>query len=328
MMVAVLMSCLSLLGCEGGSGMSSQPKSAAAVQSAQETQKAQAPAERKTMAAPNTPPAPRVNPQRAMQYVKDVVNIGARSLGSPGHAKVQSYIKAKLKSDHVEEDGFTAQTPAGAFEARNIIAKYPGTKDGVIVIASHYDTNYPLKNYVGANDGGSTTGLLLELANHLRGAKREGYSVWLVWFDAEEAVKQWSPTDSLYGSRHLADKWQQDGTLPKIKAFILLDMIGDADLAVDDDANSTPWVKDLIHQAASLYGYQSHFFQRQIGGVDDDHVPFVRKGVPAVDLIDFEYGYNNVYHHTPQDTLDKLSPNSLQIIGDTVLEAIRLLNAR
>lgn len=275
---------------------------------------------------PNSP-APKIDSQRAWGYVRDVVNIGPRSLGSPGHKKVQQYIKSKLKGDQVEEDVFTANTPLGPFEARNIIAKFPSKKDGIIVIASHYDTNYGLKDYVGANDGGSTTGLLLELANHIRAAQRQGYSVWLVWFDAEEAVKQWSETDSLYGSRHLSEKWQKDGTLPKIKAFILLDMIGDADLSIDEDLNSTEWLRRLIFQAASRYGNQSYFFQRQ-GGIDDDHIPFVQKGVPAVDLIDFEYGYANVYHHSPQDTLDKLSPRSLQIVGDAVLEAIRLLNER
>lgn len=272
--------------------------------------------------------APKVDSIRAMRYVREVVNIGPRSLGSPGHKKVQDYIKSKLHGDQVEDDVFTANTPVGTFEGRNIIVKYPGKKDGIIIIASHYDTNYGIKNYVGANDGGSTTGLLLELANHLRQqAQREGYTVWLVWFDAEEAVKEWSETDSLYGSRHLSEKLQKDGTLKKIKALILLDMIGDADLSVEEDMNSTLWLRQLIYQAASRYGYQSYFFQRQ-GGIADDHIPFVEKGVPAVDLIDFEYGYANVYHHTPQDTLDKLSPRSLQIVGDTVLESIRLLDEK
>ncbi len=129
---------------------------------------------------------------------------------------------------------------------RNIIAKFPGTREGVIVIAGHYDTNYWLRNtgYVGANDGGSSTAILLELANQFRGKKREGYSVWLLWTDGEEAVKNWTATDSLYGTRHLAEKWQQDGTLKKIKAFLLADMIGDADLNVDRDSNSTPWLED------------------------------------------------------------------------------------
>ena len=195
--------------------------------------------------------------------------------------------------------------------------------------SGHYDTNYPLRNinYVGANDGGSTTAILLELANQFRGKKNDGYSVWLVWFDGEEAVKEWSPSDSLYGSKHLAEKWKNDGTAKKIKAFLLTDMIGDAELDIDRDSNSTPWLEDLIYQAASRLGYQSHFFLREIT-IEDDHLPFMRIGVPCADLIDFSYGYNNVFHHTVQDTVDKLNAESLQITGETILETIRLLNAR
>ena len=190
---------------------------------------------------------------RAMQYTREITAFGPRPIGSANHKKLERYIHAHLKGDQVEDDLFTADTPAGKFPVRNIIAKFPGTKDGVIVIAGHYDTNYPLRDtgYVGANDGGSSTGLLLELANQLRGKKRDGYSVWLLWTDGEEAIKTWTDTDSVYGARHLAEKWQKDGTLKKIKAFLLEDMIGDADLNVDRDTNSTPWLEDLVYQAAT-----------------------------------------------------------------------------
>ena len=281
-------------------------------------------------AAPSTPaqPAPRINDTRAMQYVKDVVAIGSRPVGSPGHAKLEQYIQSKLKGDDVVVDSFIATTPVGKFPVHNILAKFPGKKDGIIVIAGHYDTNYPLpKEYVGANDGGSTTGLMLELANQLRGKQLEGYSVWLLWTDAEEAFVKWTATDSLYGTRHLAQKWQQDGTAKNIKAFILLDMIGDADLDVQRDSNSTVWLSDLVYQAASKLGYQSHFFQQTIS-IEDDHLPFAKIGVPVVDLIDIDYGYANAYHHTTQDTLDKLSPKSLQIVGDVVLQTIQYLNQK
>ena len=167
-------------------------------------------------------------------------------------------------------------------EMTNYIVKFPGTKDGIIVLASHYDTNYPLKDtgYVGANDGGSSTGLLLELANSFRGKKLDGYSVWLVFFDGEEAIKGWTDTDSAYGSRHLAIKWQADGTLKHIKAFLLADMIGDRDLDVERDLSSTPWLLDLVGQAAAKYGDQSYFFQNQ-EPVGDDHTPFMQRGVPS-----------------------------------------------
>lgn len=279
--------------------------------------------------APPDPNPPSIDASRTMQYVKEIVAFGPRPVGSANHKKLEAYICSHLKGDQVEDDAFTADTPAGKFPVRNIIAKFPGKRDGIIVIAGHYDTNYPLRNsgYVGANDGGSSTAILLEFANQLRGKTLDGYSVWLVWTDGEEAMQQWTATDSVYGSRHLAEKWEKDGTLKKIKAFLLEDMIGDADLNVDRDANSTPWLETMVYDGAVRLGYQSHFFAREIG-VEDDHLPFVQRGVPCADLIDLDYGFNNVFHHTPQDTLDKLSPKSLQIVGSVTLETIRLLNAK
>lgn len=270
---------------------------------------------------------PTIDSARAMQYVKEVVKFGERPIGSANHKKVEDYILAHLKGDEVESDSFTADTPEGKFPVHNIIAKYPGTKDGIIVIAGHYDTNYPLRGtgYVGANDGGSTTAILLEFANQLRGRKRDGYSVWLLWTDAEEAVKSWSDTDSLYGTRHIAAQWQQDGTAKKIKAFLLTDMIGDADLDIDRDANSTQWLEAVVYEAATRLGYQSHFFARN-NAISDDHLPFMKIGVPSADIIDINYGYNDVFHHTPQDTVDKLSPKSLEIVGTVVLETVRILD--
>ncbi len=269
------------------------------------------------------------NAARAMQYTREIVAFGARPIGSANHKKLENYILNHLKGDTVEEDAFVADTPDGKFPVRNLIAKFPGTREGVIVIAGHYDTNYPLRNtgYVGANDGGSSTAILLELANQFRGKKREGYSVWLLWTDGEEAIRNWTATDSVYGSRHLAEKWQKDGTLKSVKAFLLADMIGDADLNVDRDSDSTPWLEDLVYQAATKLGYQSHFFARTIP-VEDDHLPFVERGVPSADLIDLDYGYGNVFHHTPQDTLDKLSPKSIAIVGAVILETVRMLDAR
>lgn len=265
-----------------------------------------------------------------MQYVKEIVALGPRPIGSENHKKVEKYIVSHLKGDNVEQDAFDIHATEGTFPVRNIIAKFPGTRDGIIVIASHYDTNWPLRNtsYIGANDGASSSALLLEIANQLRGKKLEGYSIWLLWDDAEESMKlPWDDRESLYGVRHLADKWQADGTLKKIKAFILEDMIGDADLNIEHDTNSTPWLEDLILKAATQLGYQSHFFARTMP-VTDDHLPFVQHGVPSADLIDFDYGYNDVFHHTTDDTLDKLSPKSLEIVGTVTLETVRLINQR
>jgi glutaminyl-peptide cyclotransferase len=279
---------------------------------------------------PDSVPAPTINANRAMQYVKEIVSFGPRPIGSENHKKVENYILSHLKGDDVEQDAFDVHPTEGTFPVRNIIAKFPGTRDGIIVIASHYDTNWPLRNtsYIGANDGASSSALLLEIANQLHGKKLDGYSVWLLWDDAEESMKlPWDDPESLYGVRHLAQKWQVDGTLKKIKAFILEDMVGDADLNIEHDTNSTPWLEDLIFKAATRLGYQSHFFARSMA-VIDDHTSFLQRGVPSADLIDFDYGYNDVFWHTTDDTVDKLSPKSLEIVGTVTLETVHLLNQR
>jgi glutaminyl-peptide cyclotransferase len=284
-------------------------------------------------AASDNAALPHIDSKRAFQYTREVAAFGPRYMGSENHKKLERYIVDHLKGDQVEDDAFTADTVEGKFPVRNVIAKFPGTKDGIIVILGHYDTVYPLRNsgFVGANDGGSSTAILLEYANRLRGGgageKRDGYSVWLVWTDGEEAVRQWTNTDSVYGARHLAEKWEKDGILKKIKALMVMDMIGDAELDIVRDSNSTPWLLDLIYAAAERLGYQSHFYASQ-GPIEDDHLPFVKRGVPSADVIDLDYGYNNVFHHSPQDTMDKLSPKSLEIVGDTILETIHMLDQR
>ena len=290
-----------------------------------------APAKEPLIFPPDDGPLPTLDGDRAMQYLKDIVKYGPRPLGSANHKKVEDYISSHLKADQVEHDVFTAETNIGKFPVHNIVAKFPGQKDGIVVLASHYDTNYPLRDtpYVGANDGASSSALLLEIANQLRGKPNDGYSVWLVWDDAEEAMKPDTEvdfmTDSLYGITHLAEKWQADGTLKKIKAFLLADMIGDSDLNVDRDSYSAPWLEDTVYEAATRLGYQSHFFSRTLG-MEDDHLPFMKRGVACADLIDFSYGYNNVFWHSPQDTAAKLSPKSLQIVGSVMLETIRVVN--
>ena len=276
-----------------------------------------------------TPPAPKVDGNRAMQYTREIVAFGPRPIGSEAHQKVENYIQSKLQGADIEDDKFMANTAAGKFPMNNIIAKYPGKKDGIIVLASHYDTNYPLRkeNFVGANDGACTSALLIEIGNQLKAHPPEGYSVWLLFTDGEEATVQWSDSDSVYGSKQLASKWAKDGTARKIKAFILLDMIGDKDLNVDRDTNSTPWLQEVVARAAQRLGTQSYFFKRD-QPMDDDHLPYKNVGIPVVDLIDFSYGWDNIFHHTTEDTVDKLSPKSLQIVGDVVMETIRALNTK
>ena len=280
------------------------------------------------------PAQPHFNGAKAMEYARQFVAIGARWPTSPGHARAEEFLRNAFKHDQLEEDAFTANTPIGPVPMRNFIVRFPGKKDGVIVLATHYETNYPLRtiNYVGANDGGSTTGLLMAIADQLRaqtenGKKLDGYSVWLLFDDGEEAFNEWSDSDSTYGTRHLAAKWGRDGTLGKIKAFIVADMIGDKNLDIQHDTNSTDWLVALVRQAAHKFGYDKYFFQTA-EEISDDHLPFVRRGVPSVDIIDLDYGPNNSYHHTAQDTLDKISARSLTIDGDVFMETIRLINSR
>jgi glutaminyl-peptide cyclotransferase len=274
------------------------------------------------------------NGAKALDYARQFVACGPRYNGSPGLACAQSFLKKQFAHDNLEDDSFTASTPAGPQSMHNFIVRFPGKKDGVIVLATHYETNYPLRNtsFIGANDGAATTGLLLEIANHLRGHQLDGYSVWLVFFDGEEAVESWSNSDSLYGSRHLAAKWQNDGTLKKIKGLLLADMIGDRDLDVQRVTTATPAIEDLVYEAAKKTGNANYFFKTDAPELDD-HIPFVQRGVPSADVLDADYGPHDAahpdgWHHTPEDTLDKISAKSLSISGDVFLESIRLLNAR
>ncbi len=264
--------------------------------------------------------------------------------GSPGHLAAEAFIKDHFKPEAAkgdfEVDAFTASTPAGPQTLRNLIVKFPGKatrageQSGIIVLASHYETNYPLRDtaFVGANDGACTSALLIWIGQYLRTHPPTGYSVWLVFDDGEEAVQSWTQSDSLYGTRHLAAKWYSDGTLKRIKAFLVADMIGDRDLNIDHVDNSTPWLLDTLRQAAKNTGHAGNIFKYS-EAEEDDHLPFVQRGVPSLDVIDAHYGpatstEPDGYHHTPADTLDKLSPRSLQISADLFLEMIRLINQR
>ena len=195
------------------------------------------------------------NGAKALQYATQFAHIGPRWPTGPGHLQAEAFLRNQFKHDQLEEDTFTANTPIGLLPMRNFIVRFPGKKDGVIVLSTHYETNYPLKNinFVGANDGAATTGLLLAIADQLRGKTLEGYSVWLVFFDGEEAIQTWSASDSTYGSRHLAAKWGRDGTLGRIKAFLLADMIGDKSLDIQRETRSTDWLVALVKAALEEY---------------------------------------------------------------------------
>jgi len=276
-----------------------------------------------------------------LKLTQQYVNVAPkRYVGSPGHAAAESFIKShfapEVAKGNFVDDAFTARTPVGMLNMHNLLVKFPGKKDGIIVLATHYETNYWLKdiNFIGANDGACTTALLIELGAYYRAHPPQGYSVWLLFTDGEESINpEWTDSDSLYGTRHLAAKWSADGTIGHIKAFVLADMIGAKDLNVDKDANSTPWLLDLLAKAGKDTGHSSYLFKNPTQ-VDDDHIPFQQRGVPVVDVIDLDYGPptrehpEGGYHHTTQDTMDKLSAQSLQVSADLFLEMVKLIDQR
>jgi glutaminyl-peptide cyclotransferase len=267
-----------------------------------------------------------VDGQRAYAHVEKLVGFGPRPPGSPGIAQSQAYITEVLEKLNlqVEHQDFLANTPNGPVSMKNIVGKTHSTQKAVVILGSHYDTRV-MRNaaFVGANDGGSSTGLLLELARVLS-PLRTAFNIWFVFFDGEEALREWSETDSLYGSRYFVEKLKADGQTRAIKAMILMDMVGDRDLKLENDASSTPWLMELVRKSAVELGYSRHLAASQKGMLDD-HLPFIRAGIAAADLIDFDYGFNHSLWHTPNDTIDKISPRSLKIVGDIVVRVMENL---
>jgi glutaminyl-peptide cyclotransferase len=264
----------------------------------------------------------------ALAATKQVVSFGERPSGSPEMAKLRTWILSQLKplGGQLTEDSFTGQTPTGPIPMTNIILKFPGTSGKAVVVTGHYDTKrIPMVHFVGANDGGSSTGFLIEFARAVS-AMKHANDIYVVFFDGEEAVlANWSETDSRYGSRHLAAKWAADGTLSRIKALINVDMIGDKDLDIANDEFSSQSLRAHIAKIAANMEARK-YFRSDSGGIDDDHKPFVDAGVNAMDLIDLNFGPNNGYWHTAQDTMDKVSARSLQVVGNIVVELVRELD--
>jgi glutaminyl-peptide cyclotransferase len=259
----------------------------------------------------------------ALSFTAHAVSFGERPSGSDANTKLRNWIVSELKplGARVELDSFMASTPTGSVPMINIIAHFAGSSGKLIAITGHYDTKrIPFIRFLGANDGASSTGFLLELARLVAHSKRTD-DIDLVWFDGEEAVAQWTESDSRYGSRHLAQKWSADGTLRRLKALINVDMIGDRDLVIVNDGNSSQSLRTLVWQAAQSLGLEKYFSTGE-ASIDDDHVPFVSAGANAIDLIDFDYGPGNSFWHTDKDTLDKLSAHSLQVIGDVVVRVL------
>ncbi len=259
----------------------------------------------------------------AFAHVERLVGFGARPAGSAALARARRYIVEELKKAgaQVREQAFTASTPDGPIRMVNVIAELPGRRPETILIGGHYDTKFFANfTFVGANDGGSSSGFLLELARAL-GSRRREFTYWIVFFDGEEARREWSPTDGIYGSRHLVASLERDGRARRVRAALVVDMIGHRRLTIRRDPTSTTWLTDLVWGSARRLGQQAHFLDEPLA-VEDDHVPFLKAGIPAALLIDFDY---DPYWHTPEDTLDKLSPQSLEVVGDVLLDALPAL---
>jgi hypothetical protein len=262
-------------------------------------------------------PPPTFDGEAARRHVERLVAIGPRPAGSPRAARARDYITSALRTAGVEvrAEPFQARTPHGPIPMVNLVAVIPGRRPDVILIGGHYDTKlYRDFEFVGANDGGSSTALLIELARALAGRRFE-YTYWIVFFDGEEARVRWTADDSLYGSRHMARELGRARRLPR--AVVVVDMIGDQDLGILREAMSTRWLVDILWETAGRLGHGQHFL---LAGqsVEDDHAPFLQAGVPSALLIDFNYPP----WHTAGDTLDKVSARSLQVVGEVVLAAL------
>jgi glutaminyl-peptide cyclotransferase len=266
---------------------------------------------------------------KAYDYTAKLVAFGPRPSGSDAIRQTQDYIIAQLKSFGcaVETDDFHSSTPIGDLAMKNITAKVPGEGQGVILLLTHYDT-LKLDNFVGADDGGSSSGLMLELARDLCGGKKHQNSVWMAFLDGEEAIVNWyTNNDNTYGSREMAARLASSGDLKRVKAVLLADMIGPKNLIIQRDTNSTRWLTDLVWKTAGRLGYRDEFVSTETA-IEDDHQPFVHRGVPSVDIIDLGGYMQAGYWHTPQDTMDKLSPRSIAIVGHVFIESIAELQQK
>ena len=263
---------------------------------------------------------------RAFEHIRQLVAIGPRWPGSAGSTQARRYITAQLEQAGLEPDeqAFTASTPLGPIQMANVTALVRGERPERILIGGHYDTKlFRQFRFVGANDGGSSTAMLLELARVLS-RRKNPFSIELAFFDGEEAlVEWWQDVDNTYGSRHYVEAARRAGSLRHIRAMLLVDMVADRDLNIRRDTHSTRWLTDLIWAAAARKGHQRHFVSESMAH-EDDHLPFLRAGIPAVNVIDIDYAV----WHTADDTLEHVSARSLQIVADVLLEALPKIEER
>ncbi len=278
--------------------------------------------------APSAPGPAGFDGNRAYEDLRQVVGIGPRTPGSAGAQATRDYIKKQLAASGiaVTEQAFEADTPVGRLHMVNLIATIPGASPERIVFAGHYDTKiFREFRFVGANDAGSSTAFLIEWARVMK-TRTNACTIEVLFLDGEEAtLPDWVDPDNRYGSRHYVQTAQKDKSLAGIKAVVLVDMIGDRDLQIKRELYSTTWLTDAIWMAAKRLK-QNDVFLDAGEFIEDDHVPFLKAGVPAVDIIDGPGSYPP--WHTAADTLDKVSARSLQIVGDVLLEALPAIEKR
>lgn len=326
---------LSVFACGHDSARPNESPSAAAG-SASGAATAAAPARApQVSAADAAPPASETggfDGAKAYDFTAKIVGFGPRPPDSDAIRATQRYIHEQLQSFGcvVDEDDFHAETPIGSLAMKNIIAKVPGTGQGIILLLTHYDT-LRLDNFVGAVDGGSSTGLMLEMARLVCAGKKQANAVWIAFLDGEEAqvvkggVAQWTATDSVYGSRELAARMAISGDLKHVRAVILADMTGPKNARFQQEDNSTDWLAEMVWKTAARLGYGNIFVSDVTSPISDDHEPFLHRGVAAVDIIDLN---DYRYWHTTQDTMDKVSPRSLAVAGHVILETVNELQQK
>jgi len=269
------------------------------------------------------------NADRAFADLRAMVAFGPRPAASPALAKTRDYIVSELKKVGLkpELDEFEPVTPRGRKKMVNIRASRPGTGPGIIALVGHYDTKlFNDMTFVGANDGGSSAAWVLEMARAAEGLRLQN-TLEFVFFDGEEAVVEWTDDDSVYGSKHDVDRRSRGRTLQQLKAVILVDMIGDKDLRIERESQSTGWLTETIWSTARSMGYTQEF-PNTVQTISDDHIPFLNARIPAVDLIDFDYGPGHSYWHQAADTLDKTSGRSLKVVGDAVYASLPAIDRR
>ena len=261
---------------------------------------------------------------RAFDHLKAQVALGPRPAGSAGIRQTRAYITRQLAGMGltVQEQPFVATTPIGPVEMVNLIAVLPGTRPDRILFTGHYDTKlYKDIVFLGASDGASSAAVLIELVRSLKDQPRE-FTYEFVWFDGEEAVGDWDiVTDSTYGRRYYVQAAQKAKAVSAIKAMVLVDMIGHRELQIERDSHSAPWLTDIIWAAAKRLGHGGIFVDVTTT-IEDDHLHFVRAGIPSVDIIDLNHFIARGHWHTAGDNLDAVSARSLQIIGDVLLASL------